>query len=151
VRVVLDSNLALDPALRVFATAGTLVFCAPSAPAWLEDRFKQRGAIIIRVPHTAAGLDLNAVLRELGQRDIMSVLVEGGGAVLGSFLDAGLIDRVMTFIAPKLVGGHSAPSPIGGEGISRMDQALHLSCVRHETLGDDLLIIGDVEEICSQV
>lgn len=151
IRVVLDSNLALDPALRIFDTAGTLVFCSPSAPAWLEERFVQKGATIIRVPHTSAGLDLNAVLRELGQRNIMSVLVEGGGAVLGSFLDAGLIDRVMTFVAPKLVGGHAAPSPIGGEGISRMDHALQLSFVRHESLGDDLLIIGDVEETCSQV
>ena len=125
------------------------MFCCLSATSSSEAEYLEKGATIIRVPHSDRGLDLQAVLKELGQRNIMSVLVEGGGAVLGSFFDARLVDRVMAFVAPKLVGGEAAPSPVGGMGVSTMESALQLSEVRYETLGQDFLIIGDVEEECS--
>ncbi len=151
IRVVLDSKLSLDPNSRIFDSAGTLVFCGSSASSAMESPFVDKGATVIRVAHKGGGLDLRAVLSELGQRNVMSVLVEGGGAVLGSFFDDRLVDRVMTFVSPKIVGGQAAPSPLAGHGISSMDQAVRLSGTRYESLGDDLLIIGDVEEECSPV
>lgn len=145
IRVVLDSHLSVDPSSRVFETPGTIVFCASTAPVTSYTPFLARGAELVSVPRVDGKLDVMAVLTELGARGIMSVLVEGGGAVLGSFLDAGAIDRVMVFIAPKIVGGAQAASPIAGLGFETMGQARRLNSPRVERLGEDVLVAGNLE------
>ena len=79
----------------------------------------------LRVPSPApdGSVDLQALLALLGERDVTSVLVEGGGALLGSFFDRPLVDKVYAFIAPVIVGGAAAPSPAAGEGIERLADA----------------------------
>jgi diaminohydroxyphosphoribosylaminopyrimidine deaminase/5-amino-6-(5-phosphoribosylamino)uracil reductase len=83
--------------------------------------------------------DLRSVLRELGQRSIQSVLVEGGGEVAGSFIEAGLVNKVTFFIAPKIVGG---PATIGWKGVERMSDALELERVEVIQRGCDIEVTG---------
>lgn len=143
VRVVLDSLLGLDPARRIFEpNADVIVFCSESAPQENSARLEDRGVKVLRVPTSSSGLDLEAILQELGKQAITSVLVEGGQAVHGAFWDQRLVDEVVAFIAPKITGGVHAASPIGGVGIERMDQALELERVEIRTLGKDVVIQG---------
>ena len=71
-----------------------------------------------------------------------NVLVEGGSALLGSFRDAGVIDEVHVFIAPRLLGGASARTPIGGHGVEKVAEALELDRWEFESIGRDLLVHG---------
>jgi diaminohydroxyphosphoribosylaminopyrimidine deaminase/5-amino-6-(5-phosphoribosylamino)uracil reductase len=82
------------------------------------------------------------LLQRLGQRDITSVLVEGGGELLRSCFERKLVDRVLAFVAPIIVGGREAPGPMGGTGVDRITDALRLHDVHVERIGDDTLISG---------
>lgn len=84
---------------------------------------------------------LRAVLRELGRREISSVLIEGGGAVLGDAIDRRLVDRVQLYLAPFLCGG---PNVIGGRGAASTAESLPLRNPRYTRIGDDLLMTADV-------
>ena len=86
--------------------------------------------------------DLGAVLKDLGNRSIQSVLVEGGSAVAGEFVDAGLVNKVTFFIAPKIVGGADALSAVGGKGVVMMSDALELENVTVTQRGKDIEVTG---------
>jgi diaminohydroxyphosphoribosylaminopyrimidine deaminase/5-amino-6-(5-phosphoribosylamino)uracil reductase len=86
--------------------------------------------------------DVGAVLKELGSRSIQSVLVEGGSTVAGEFVDAGLVNKVTFFIAPKIVGGTDAPCAVGGKGIERMSEAFELQNVTVTQRGKDIEVTG---------
>ncbi|MBI2855878.1 MAG: dihydrofolate reductase family protein, partial [Chloroflexi bacterium] len=73
-----------------------------------------------------------------------SVLVEGGETLLGSLFDLGLVDKVVAFVAPVILGGRDAPSPVGGEGVSAMAEAMRLKRTRVDVLGPDVVITGYV-------
>jgi diaminohydroxyphosphoribosylaminopyrimidine deaminase / 5-amino-6-(5-phosphoribosylamino)uracil reductase len=86
--------------------------------------------------------DLGVVLKELGGRSIQSVLVEGGATVAGEFVDAGLVNKVTFFIAPKIVGGTAAPGAVGGQGVELMSDALELENVTVTQRGRDIEVTG---------
>jgi diaminohydroxyphosphoribosylaminopyrimidine deaminase/5-amino-6-(5-phosphoribosylamino)uracil reductase len=145
-RVVLSATGEGIPAscrlLETAADAPVLVVTQDSS----VERFtlwRTRGAEVLGLPGgPAGGLDVKSVLTELGRRGMTNVLVEGGAGTLGGFLDAGEINEVHAFIAPKVFGGSAALSPVGGLGIADLDKALRVSDWRVERLGDDLLIHG---------
>ena len=83
-----------------------------------------------------------SVLRELADRSLQSVLLEGGGATAGRFMDAGLVNKVTFFVAPKIVGGVAAPNAVGGDGVAKMAEALELDGVTVVQRGKDLEISG---------
>jgi diaminohydroxyphosphoribosylaminopyrimidine deaminase/5-amino-6-(5-phosphoribosylamino)uracil reductase len=83
-----------------------------------------------------------ALLDELGRRRFTNVLVEGGSGVLGSFLDAGEIDEVHVFVAARLAGGAAALTPVGGQGVARMADAVRLTGWEIEQIEGDLYIHG---------
>ena len=87
-------------------------------------------------------LEVRSLLTELASRGMTNVLVEGGAGTLGSFRDAGEIDEVHAFIAPKVFGGQTAPSPLAGQGIAEIGEAATLTDWRIEQLGDDILVHG---------
>jgi diaminohydroxyphosphoribosylaminopyrimidine deaminase/5-amino-6-(5-phosphoribosylamino)uracil reductase len=82
------------------------------------------------------------VLKELASRSLQSVLLEGGGKIAGSFLDAGLVNKATFFIAPKMVGGIEAPTAIAGHGVGRMAEALTLENIEQAQRGADIEITG---------
>ena len=86
--------------------------------------------------------DLCAVLRELGSRSLQSVLVEGGSTIAAEFLDAGLVNKVTFFIAPKIIGGAEAPSAVGGNGVEAMAEAIELERVTVVQHGNDIEVTG---------
>jgi len=83
------------------------------------------------------------VLQELGERGITSLLVEGGAEINGSFLQARAIQKVVSYLSLKLIGGSSAPSPFGGKGFATMDEAVALTDVQMESVGEqDIRMVG---------
>ena len=142
-RVVLTATGAGMPAscqlLETIQDAPVLVFTGdPKAlSAW-----RDRGAEVVGLPVTDGGLDVQSVLTELGRRGMTNVLVEGGAGTLGRFRDAGEIDEIHAFIAPKLFGGIQALTPVGGLGVTGLNEALTLAEWDVERLGDNLLVHG---------
>lgn len=144
-RVVVDSRLRIPGdarVLRVGAPQRTLVACVAPEPARAAS-LRARGILVTAFPAEDGRVDLRALLRDLGRRDIMAVLAEGGGELGAALLAAGLVDRVAFFVAPRLLGGRSGPGPIGGTG-RRLEEAIGLVDVSHRRIGDDLLIEADV-------
>jgi len=136
VRVVLDDALRLSTSSQLATTtsqAPVIVFGGSESPA-----LRHQGVEIVN----SNPRDLRAVLQELGSRSLQSVLVEGGAAVAGEFIDADLVNKVTFFIAPKIVGGTEAPSAVGGEGVELMADALELERVSLVQRGRDVEVTG---------
>lgn len=143
-RVVLDSHARTPPGSRMLREPGaTLIFTLAEASTGKVNELERAGAVVIP---TGAGpdgrVDLRAVLSELGRRDVVSLLVEGGGIVLGSLFDAGLVDKLQAFIAPVIIGGEGAASPVEGRGVLRLADAWRLERTRLEAIGTDWLVTG---------
>lgn len=138
-RIVLTSGQQPLPddcqLLRTLDAAPVMVLTSEQGSLQM-DSWKQRGAEIVAVPQ----LNVANALAILGKRGTTNVLVEGGAGVLGSFLDEGLIDEVHAFIAPKLIGGLRAPSPIAGRGVADILDAIPFADCRIEQMGGDCII-----------
>ena len=100
------------------------------------------GAEVLVLPDTDARVDLSALLGALGERQIISVLAEGGATLLGALLDQRAIDAVVAILAPRLIGGAAAPGAIGGKGAAHLAEALQLDDLQVERLGGDLIVTG---------
>ncbi len=143
-RVVLDSQCRMPSEAKMLREPGnTLIVTSESASPARVAELADRGAQVLQVPLNEQGrVDLPETLAELGRRDVVNLLAEGGGIVLGSLFDAGLVDKVYAFIAPKIIGGEAAPTPVGGAGAPTMSQSCQLERTRWEQIGEDWLIIG---------
>jgi diaminohydroxyphosphoribosylaminopyrimidine deaminase/5-amino-6-(5-phosphoribosylamino)uracil reductase len=140
-RVVLDENLRLSIDSRLVKTAGEaplLVLCGSSVERTRIEGLASRGVEVI----STGTRDLNSVLEQLGRRGIQSLLVEGGANVAGSFLDAGFVDKVSFFIAPKIIGGCEAPVAVAGKGVDSLAAAYELEDAETKTRGRDVEITG---------
>ncbi len=145
-RIVLDSHAALDSSsqlVRTAADAPVLVVVAANAPAVDRERLSAAGCELF-IASGERQPRLLALLDELGHRAMTNVLVEGGSQLLGSLFDAAAIDEVHVFIAPKLCGGSTAPSPIGGLGVERIAEAIGLDDTELRQVGEDLYLQGRV-------
>ena len=138
-RLPLDSNL-----VKTTREVPTVVAAAQADPA-RRAALEAAGCRVWELPGPDGRVDLPALLNRLGKEEIDSLLVEGGAAMAGAFLDAGLVQKVQAYIAPKLFGGADAPSPVGGLGVALPDGALQLSGLTVTRLGDDILLEGEVE------
>ena len=99
------------------------------------------------VPKDRAGrVHLAVLMKKLGERCILSVLLEGGSSLNAGALKAGIVDRLLIFIAPKIIGGEKAPGIIGGEGILRMRNAFPVKILRVRRLGQDILVEASLEK-----
>ncbi|WP_019006489.1 bifunctional diaminohydroxyphosphoribosylaminopyrimidine deaminase/5-amino-6-(5-phosphoribosylamino)uracil reductase RibD [Cohnella laeviribosi] len=141
VRVVVDSRLRIPDSARVLnGEAKTVVLTTESADASRIRLLESKGVEVIPCGG-GPKVNLAAALAELGRREIASVLVEGGGVLNGSLLEAGLVDKLMLFYAPKLVGGE-APSAFAFPGPERMGEAIRIERVEIERFGDDWCVSG---------
>lgn len=143
VRVILDSRLRTPLNAQVLDTS--------KAPTWIftskhvsNERISKYEAKHVRVFRTGGTnrVSIDEVLDRLGQENVASLLVEGGGEVNASFLTGGYVNKVVHYIAPKLIGGHEAPGPFRGEGIHKLADALELEDIQLERIGQDIKIIG---------
>ncbi|MCE9547438.1 MAG: bifunctional diaminohydroxyphosphoribosylaminopyrimidine deaminase/5-amino-6-(5-phosphoribosylamino)uracil reductase RibD [Planctomycetia bacterium] len=146
-RIVLDSRATLSLDSQLVCTAGespVLVAASQAANAAQVKQLTAAGCEVLPLAGDTLATRLDALLLELGRRRKTNVLVEGGAKVLGSLFDARAVDEVHVFIAPRIAGGAAAISPVGGQGISHMADALGLVDVKIEPLGDDVWIRGRV-------
>ena len=143
-RVVLDTNCRMPANARMLGEPGqTIVAVSSLAPSDRISRLEGAGAEIVSCATGPDGrVDASELLVELGRRGIVNLLVEGGGAVLGSLFDANHVDKVFAFIAPVIIGGSKAASPVEGHGSPVMSQAWRLDRVRMRPVGDDWLVTG---------
>ncbi len=103
------------------------------------------GEVVIAATKKKDGrVDIKALLKELAKRQITSVLIEGGGETVASALEAGVVDKVYFFIAPKIIGGRKATTSVEGEGAEKVGKAIRLKRMSFRKIGDDLLIEGYV-------
>lgn len=141
VRVVLDTHASLASESQLVRTAretSVLVAVGQESDEAERQRLSQAGCeVFVCGGHTHTAR-LDALLAELGRRRLANVLVEGGGRLLGSLLDARQIDEVHVFIAPKLFGGATARTPVAGHGIASVSEALQLDSPELEQVGDDV-------------
>ena len=98
------------------------------------------------MPSREGRVDLFQSISQLGKLGITSLLVEGGSKLIGSFFDLNLVDKVVAFIAPVIIGGSDAPSSVGGLGVNNLSEAVHIINKRVEFVGDDLAVIGYCRE-----
>ncbi len=141
-RVVIDSQGRLPTSAVLLTEPGKALVATARASTRARAALERAGAEVVSLPGPDDQVDLKALLRLLGQREITSLLVEGGSALLGSFFQQGLVDKVYAFVAPVIIGGEGAPSPVGGAGVEHMAQALRLHRVRTTQLGEDTLVVG---------
>lgn len=140
-KVVLDSRLATPLTARVFKGGRLLVFTAKAAVASRIKKAVEAGAEVIVVPGTKDGLDLKSVLRELGRREVVSVLAEAGGTLSASLLRAGLVDKLVVFISPVVLGSDAMPA-IGVLGVKALKDALRLKEMTVKRSGEDIFVQG---------
>ena len=134
------------PAARLISTgtpSRAVVVVGERAPAQRTRALESVGVTVLRVSESNTRVDVGQALAVLFARDVRSVLVEGGGEVHAAFLEAGLVDRVAMFVAPRLLGGRAAPGVVGGVGRALKD-SVRLRNLAVRSLGDDLLIEADV-------
>jgi len=143
---VLDTGARTPRGARIIGSgtpARAVIVVGTDAPEERTRQLAAAGATIVRCRTRDARVDLGALLAELFAREARAVLVEGGGEVHGAFLDAGLVDRVAMFVAPRLIGGRLATPVVGGVG-RELKSAARLGSFVVTALGDDLLVEADV-------
>lgn len=140
-RIVLDSRGRIPTSARLLAgEAPTAVATTAAMPKEKEQELRKMGAEVWRLPARGGRVDLSALITRLGQREVDSLLVEGGGEVAWSFLSQGLVSRVYFFYGPLILGGREAVPAVGGEGVSTLAAAIRLSPPSFQRLGDDILL-----------
>ena len=152
VRIICDSNLHIPLESQIVKTASeieTIVACSQEA---LEAERKQEkirklkeAGIQLIGTEGAHGVNLVELMKKLGEQNIDSILLEGGGTLNASALEDGIVNKVYAYIAGKLIGGMDARSPVEGMGIDRMADAITLKNMEIERLGDDFCIVGYVK------
>jgi diaminohydroxyphosphoribosylaminopyrimidine deaminase/5-amino-6-(5-phosphoribosylamino)uracil reductase len=143
VRIVLDSHLRLPSSSFLARTARqtpTLLATTTDASTDRAAELESLGCEILRLPSANGHPSITALLADLGRRRFTNLLVEGGSAVLGGFLDAGDIDEAHVFVAPRLAGGTDARTPIGGRGVEKIADALTFPEWSVETIDGDVLL-----------
>ncbi|HVN67600.1 MAG TPA: bifunctional diaminohydroxyphosphoribosylaminopyrimidine deaminase/5-amino-6-(5-phosphoribosylamino)uracil reductase RibD [Candidatus Sulfotelmatobacter sp.] len=144
VRVVLDTfaRTPLRSNVLNLSTAKTIIAVGPKAPQARVAALIRKGAEILTVKATGGNIDVRELLKKLGEMKITSVLVEGGGEVNASFIDARAVDKAYFNIVPKIFGGRDAKTPVEGLGVKYPIQARWLKNLHVERLGDDILVSG---------
>lgn len=146
-KIIVDTSCRLPRDSRLLQSANVYLCCAEDAPEENQNYWQNKGVTVLplpRNPHTPHGIDLKVMCEELGKNAISSALVEGGGMLLGGLFDAGCIQRVTVFMAAKVFGGATAPTPVAGIGCDTPESAWRLEEIEQRTFGDDIMLTGRV-------
>lgn len=145
VRIIVDSALRTPLNARIFSgiKESPLIIATASGSSRAK-RYEARGARVLKVAPKNGMVSLKALLRELAKMEITNILVEGGGSLNASLFEEGLVDKVIFFVAPKIIGGKSAITPVEGRGAGDIGSAVKLKNVRAKRFGDDIMIEAEV-------
>jgi diaminohydroxyphosphoribosylaminopyrimidine deaminase/5-amino-6-(5-phosphoribosylamino)uracil reductase len=149
VRAAIDMRLEAPPESRLFdskrSEAQTVVYCGPGASSDKRRALADRGVDIVQVGVDAEGrAQLEDVVEDLHGRDLLSLMVEGGGGLAASLIDQNLVDRVYAFVAPKIAGGETAVTPVEGDGVESMADARQLEPVGIDRFDGDVMLTYDL-------
>ncbi len=142
-RVVVDTGGALDPDARVFTDGHvhrTIIATTNCCPSGRQAAYQATGATVWTIPHGRGGVSLRALMRKLHELGVLHVLCEGGGELVASLIRAGLVDRYMWFVAPRVLGATGCPA-VGGPGWL-LETAPRLRFVRCERVGSDMMLVA---------
>ncbi len=140
-RIILDANLKIKTNARVYRDNNVLVLTSPSYNrAKLKQLTKKGIEVVVKEEKQ---ISIKTILQELTKRKIISLFVEGGAELQGSFLDAKMADKFYIFYAPIIIGGKDSLKAIGGQGVKNVADAVRLKNISIKNFGDNFLIIGD--------
>jgi diaminohydroxyphosphoribosylaminopyrimidine deaminase/5-amino-6-(5-phosphoribosylamino)uracil reductase len=145
VRVVLDSRLQVPLRSRLLqdlAEARTILATTQRAPARKIEGLQALGAEVWILPEREGRVELAALMKRLAGEEIMSLLVEGGSRLAGALLREGYVDKLLLFLAPKLMGGEDGKPMFEGKGAVKLSEAIGLTGVRWRRIGEDFMIEG---------
>jgi len=143
-RIILDSTLRIPLDARTLQDKNAMIATTQRYDHKKKVELEKMGIGVIVVPgeNVGGGVNLQNLMKELSVRGIIHIMIEGGSEVNASALSAGIVDKVIYFIAPKIIGGKDAKPAIGGIGIECMSDALNLKNVRISQIGPDMLMEG---------
>jgi diaminohydroxyphosphoribosylaminopyrimidine deaminase/5-amino-6-(5-phosphoribosylamino)uracil reductase len=147
-RIVLDSRArtpVTSQLVRTAAQSPVIIATSPAAPAERVAALRDQGVELLPLScdTDSARPSLRSLLAELGQRKMTHLLLEGGAGLLGSAFDQHLVDECHAFVAPRVIGGENALSPVGGSGVEAMRDVFSLAHIEWQQLGPDLYLHGD--------
>ncbi|WP_203362785.1 bifunctional diaminohydroxyphosphoribosylaminopyrimidine deaminase/5-amino-6-(5-phosphoribosylamino)uracil reductase RibD [Bacillus sp. REN10] len=146
IRVVLDTHLRIPLTANVVKNkqAETIVVCGQEAPQSKELQLIEQEVKVIRLQ--TREIDIPLLLKKLGDIGIMTLLVEGGSEINASFIEKRAFQKMLIYVAPKLIGGKLAPTAVGGQGFAIMDEAVPLTFEKVEIIGQDIKITASPKE-----
>lgn len=140
IRIVIDPLLKLSLQSKILRDTNTIIVTTIDADKKKIDTLKRKEIVVIVFQDK--NISIPMLLEELKKREIISVLVEGGGSTIGKFVDAGLVDKLYAFYAPLLIGGKNAVPAIAGEGVKKVTDAIRMNNISYKRFDDNLLMIG---------
>lgn len=143
IRIIVDSSARIPLEAKVLNTksdAKTIIAVTDKAKEEKLKMLEEKGAEIISTPSKNGRVDLKILMKELGERRIDSILLEGGSELNYAALDECIVDKVTAFVAPKIIGGNASKTPVGGQGKAYMEDAINLHCIDIDRFGDDIMI-----------
>ena len=143
-RIIVDSNLQIPLNAKVLKhnDSKTIIAAAKTVNKKKMDCLKSKGVNILFVKANAGKIDLKELIKELGKLDIMSVMIEGGSSINASALSSGVVDKIMFFVAAKIIGGTDAVSSVGGKSPSLLKNAVRIKNLQIKKIGEDFLFEG---------
>ncbi|MCM8778256.1 MAG: bifunctional diaminohydroxyphosphoribosylaminopyrimidine deaminase/5-amino-6-(5-phosphoribosylamino)uracil reductase RibD [Candidatus Omnitrophica bacterium] len=143
-KIILDSKLRIPLKAKMFSdeSVGRIIIATTKyASKKKMEKLKGKAEVLV-VRDKNRKVDLNALMRELGKREISHILIEGGGETIASALEEKLVDKIYFFISPKLIGGRETITSVEGRGIARLREAYLLKNIEIRRIGEDILIGG---------
>jgi diaminohydroxyphosphoribosylaminopyrimidine deaminase/5-amino-6-(5-phosphoribosylamino)uracil reductase len=147
-KIVVDSQLSTPQDANIFSTKGSVIIITLPILKGQETENRKMLSLkakILEVKEKEGQINLRDMMKKLAKLKISNILVEGGGTLIGTLFDEGLVDKVLFFISPKIIGGKDAISAVMGKGIARIDKAIKLKEVKLKHIGDDFLIEGHIK------
>lgn len=150
IRIIIDSTAKIpidSKVLKCDKKTKTIVVTTEFAKDTKIEAIKQKGAQVIVIPSKNSRVNLNYLMRVLGDMGIDSILLEGGSTLNYSALEEGIVDKVITFISPKIFGGTTGKTPVGGQGIEYVSDAILLTDMKVTRFNEDIMIEGYVKKV----
>lgn len=147
-KIIVDSQLSVPQNANIFSGHSQVILVTLPAKSGQETENRKilaQKTKVLEVKEKSGQINLKDMLKRLARLEITNILVEGGGTLNGSLFDEGLVDKVMFFISPKIIGGKDAIGSVMGRGISRMDKAIKLKDLSLKRIGEDFLVEGYVK------
>lgn len=148
IRIVVDSQLRIPLDMNIVhqqKEAPTIILTTKKAAPEKVSLLTERGITVLIVADHKGRVDLREGMAKLGERNIDSILLEGGSELNYSSLEAGIVDKVQVYIAPKIIGGTTSPTPVGGKGMDSLSNAFPVERMKTKMIGEDVFIEGYIK------